>query len=354
MIFQGYQISQLLLRIPETLSSDEATLLKDYYSSCTLKTIEENVVKENILPFAADVFANLKCDPEYWTQLHGDFVRRNQKVKSILDSIFEKSNELGCKSLTLTENFGVVLSSNSCIGCFTSSDVDLSADIREREEIIRSLEYFNFTVKERNHRKKNPFSEQITMFYNEHLIKGGFWINIMWVAVARTYFIQDKYNQRLFRERLLAIEIPDTKIRVLSETPLLYFCALHIASGHYYTLTPGIKLYVDIDRLVRCCNINWETILEWTEQDNAGLRIALVMYLCHQLFDTDIPEKVYGTLLKNRRNTRLINYLYVRDTKNILGNAGKFHRLFIELASDGDMLTVSVMKRLYHLLKAIF
>ena len=54
---------------------------------------------------------------------------------------------------------------------------------------------------------------------------------------------------------------------------------------------PGVRLYVDIDRLIRNCNINWNTIIQCSKEDKSELRIAIVFYLSYQLLKTPIPEK---------------------------------------------------------------
>ena len=187
------------------------------------------------------------------------------------------------------------------------------------------------------------------MFYNPDILGQGYWINILWTTTSRAFLIQDKYDARLSKERLLAESIEGTNIRVLNETSLMYFCALHIASGHYYTLTPGLRLYVDIDRLARGCNVNWDQLIEWSKEDDAGIRIAAVMYFSHKLLKTPIPQKVYQKALKNHRNNRLINYLYNAKTNQIQNKSNKLRRLYIELASDDKNLVYAFSNKVVNL-----
>jgi len=344
MFYNGQDITSLFVRTPDSLDEKDKQLIKNFYFDNGREFVEDSIIKSKILPFAACVLANINCDRDYWNNKHGFFVKRNKDVKLLLDSVFIKMESFGCRSLALTENFGVVLRSDSCIGCFCSGDVDLYADIREKKLIESCLNNMNFYCDYRTD-YASQYSVQISMFYNPDILGEGFWINILWTTITRAFLIQEKYNARLSKERLLAKSIEGTNIRVLNETALMYFCALHIASGHYYTLTPGLRLYVDIDRLARGCVVNWDQLIEWSEEDGAGIRIAVVMYFSHKLLKTPIPKKVYQKALKNHRNNRLINYLYNAKTNQIQNKSNKLRRLYIELASDDMSLFHSAIRK---------
>jgi hypothetical protein len=342
---QGSDISSLFLRTPDSLTKEEIMLLKQFYNDNGREMIEKESVRQKILPFVADVLASINCDQKYWSDRHELYVERNEKIIEMLDSVFLEMQSYGCKTLALTENFGVVLQSQSCIGCFCSGDIDLYADIFEKEQIISCMNSLNFTHQTRTIGKREN-SEQSTMFFNGEIIPGGFWIQIVWKPVARAFFYQKKYEARLLNERLLANQIAGTKIRVLNETALMYFCALHISAGHYYTLSPGLRLYVDIDRLARGSDVNWDELMKWGIEDEAGIRIATVMYICHKLLKTPIPKRVYQEALKNKRNSRLVNYLYNTKTNQIQNKSSKLRRLYIELASDNKNLVYAIKGRL--------
>lgn len=287
---------------------------------------------------------NINCDKNYWEKKHDLFVKKNNKVRSMLNNLFINMQSFGCKTLTLAENFAVVLKSNSCIGCFCSGDVDLYADIKEKEQIEACLNNMNFYCDDRSGRV-TEYSQQISMFYNSELFEDGYWINILWTTTSRAFLIQDKYDARLAKERLLAVPAKGTSIKVLEENSLMYFCALHIACGHYYTLTPGLRLYVDIDRLARYGNLDWDLINKWAEEDDAGIRIATVMYLSNSLLKTPIPRKAFNKIFRNHRNKRFINYLYDEKTNKIQNKSNKLRRLYMELASDDLNLFSSLMKK---------
>ena len=350
LIHNDEDIISIFLKRPVDLSLDEKKKLKQYYSITDRNAIIDALKYHKIYPFAAHIFSYLNCDKVFWDKEHQKFVDRNKKIKSLLHSIFTKMKLFSCKSLTLTENFGVILSTNSCIGCFCSGDVDLSADLYEKDIIESCLNEFNFYSKKQPE-KIGQYSGQSMQFYNDRFIDGGFWINVIWKPVTRAYLIQDKYELRLSADRLKYKLIPNTNIKVLGDTSLMYFSALHISAGHYFTLSPGPRLYVDIDRLSRCLEINWKDLIKWEDEDDAGIRISMVLYICSKFLNSPIPEICFKKVLKNKRNNYLFNYLYNKKKNNFQDKGSLIRRLYIELASDDRNILFSFLSRL---LKAIF
>ena len=331
-----------LLRMPESLNNDDINFIKQFYNDHSISFIKKLVLKENIIPFASHIFIFLKCDESYWKKEHDLFLKRNKKIKLTLDSIFNTSNTAGIKSLTLTENFASLLLSKSCLGCFSSGDIDLSADISEKNKIISCMKSIGFFVDKR--KKSSSIAEkQCTMFYNDSIIDSGLWINVVWVLVTRFFLDQKKFNARLYYSRLNPTIIDNTYIRVLPPTSLLYFCALHIAAGHYYTLSPGIRLYVDIDRLVSNFKINWDDIIKWEKEDNSEIRISMVLCLCKNLLKTKIPNRVFKKISDD--SAELKTYLYNPKSMTIQKNGNKINRLYVELASKRTNLLLFLIGR---------
>jgi hypothetical protein len=344
LLFNGQDLTPLLLVDPNSLDESDKINLRQCYKQYGRIYIEKLVHDAKIIPFAAHVFINIDCDKDFWKPKHDVFLKRNNEIKALLNSIFIKLKDYECRSLTLTENFAVVLTSDLCIACFCSGDVDLSADINEKDSIIACLNSLNYFSKEQPD-KISEYSGQSMMFHNKDIIKGGFWVNVIWKPVTRAFLVQDNYEKRLFRDRLGAKLIPGTEIRVLDDTSLMYFCALHIASGHYYTLTPGIRLYVDIDRLARNKKIDWDKIINWSDEDNAGIRISMVLCISNRVLKTPIPKKVYDNVFINRRNRKLLNYLITPKSFKLQNKSSKLRRLYVELASDNKNLIINFFDR---------
>ena len=351
LFYEGQNLTSLLLAHPNSLDELDKTKLIECYNYYGRAYIEKLIIDSKIIPFAAHVFINIDCDKAFWKPKYDFYIKRNNEVKQLLNSIFIKLKNYKCNSLTLTENFAVLLTTNTSIACFCSGDIDLSADIIDKDAIISCLNSLNYFSKEQP-AKIGEYSGQSMMFFNKDIIEGGFWVNVIWKPVTRAFLVQDKYNARLSRDRLSAKLIPGTEIRVLEDTSLMYFCALHISAGHYFTLSPGLRLYFDIDRLARYRKIDWDKIIQWAEEDNAGIRIAMVMCISNQILNTPIPKKNYENVFKNRRNRKLLNYLIKQKSFEIQSKSSKLRRLYVELASDNKNLIISFVDRV--LKKIIF
>ena len=344
-LFRGKSITALLLRQPESFSLKERELLLDYYSEHSKEHLLTIAEGKKIIPFVVDVFIELECDQQFWRPHYDFYLHRNQKIKGLLDSIFNELEAFGCISVVLTENFGALLASDSSLACFCSGDVDLSADISEKNAIVNCLKSFSF---ESNNQpsKIGEYSGQSMQFYNDEAIDGGFWINVIWKPVTRAFLIQNKYEVRLNRDRLSAKKCGDSNIRILDDSSLLYFCALHSSAGHYFTLSPGLRLFVDIDRMARKPAINWQNILDWEIEDAAGIRISMALYLANKVFKTPVPVEVLSRIESRSANRKLFRYLFDSKINQIQSKSSKWRRLYVELSSDNRNLFINFFSRI--------
>ena len=352
-IFRGKSITALLLRQPESFSLEERELLLDYYSQHNKEHLLTIAEGKKIIPFVADVFIELGCDEQFWQPHYDFYLHRNHKIKGILDSIFSELEAYGCKSVVLAENFGALLASDSSLASFCSGDVDLSADIAEKDAIVNCLRSFNFESKDQP-LKIGEYSGQSMQFYSDKAIDGGFWINVIWKPVTRAFLVQDKYEVRLNRDRLVAKKRGDSNIRILDDSSLLYFCALHSSAGHYFTLSPGLRLFVDIDRMARKPYINWQNILDWEIEDGAGIRISMALYLANKVFKTPVPAEVLSRIESSSGNRRLLRYLFNSQTNQIQSKSSKWRRLYVEVSSDNKNLAINFVRRILVLLWSKF
>ena len=342
----GYNLKHLFIKQFSSLNKKEVVLIKDFYCSNDKNDIRDLLISNKILPFGANIFIKLNLDKKFWLSDYYYYLNRNKKIKKLLNLIFKKFDILKCDSITLIENFAVVLSTNSNIACFSSGDVDLSANILEKNKIVRCLNEFGFHC-ENKQDEIREYSGQSMQFYNSNFLDDGFWINVIWKPVTRAFLIQDKYDIRLNKDRLNYKIINNSRIRVLNDTSLMYFCCLHIASGHYYTLSPGLRLYYDIDRLSLRGKIDWHMLKSWEKKDSAGLRISLTLVLCKKIFNSPIPIKIFDSSLKNKRNQILMSYLYDKKNNILQNKSSLIRRLYVELSSDNKNLIISLIYRLY-------
>lgn len=342
--FNGTDIQYLFIKEFKRLTTREKNKIKEFYYSKSKTDFYDLLEYNKIIPFGANILCQLDCDKSFWRPKFEFFIDRNKKIKDLLNSIFEEFDSHSCKSIALTENFAVLLSTKSNIGCFSSGDIDISANIDEKIKIINCLNNFGF-YSEDNSDHIGEYSGQSMQFFNKNFLDNGFWINVIWKPVTRAFLIQNLYESRLEKARISYKLIDKTRIRVLSDTELMYFCCLHISAGHYFTLSPGLRLYYDIDRLASYGKINWNNLKLWEIEDNAGLRISLVLILCKKILDSKIPDYIFNSILIKFRNRLFINYLFNKKSHKVQSKSSFLRRLIIELFSENTNLIFSFFNR---------
>lgn len=344
--FNGKDIQYLFIKEFDRLSIREKDIIKKFYYSKSKSDFYELLEYNKIVPFGAKILIEMDCDKPFWKPKFQFFHERNIKIKELLNSIFQKLDSVNCKSIALTENFAVLLSTKSNIGCFSSGDVDLSANINEKDKIISCLNHFDFYSDDQSN-EMGEYYGQSMQFFNKNFFNNGFWINVIWKPVTRAFLIQNRYEKRLEKARINYKLIENTSIRVLRDTELMYFCCLHISAGHYFTLSPGLRLYYDIDRLASYGNINWNNLKLWEIEDKAGLRISFMLILSKKILNSKIPDNIFNSPLAKFRNKLLLNYLFKSSRNKIQNKSSFFRRLIIELLSDNKNIIFSFFYRFY-------
>jgi len=336
----------LFLRSKDALNDDEIKLIKDVYIREGREKVESFLRKEKSnVPFASLLLEELGIDAEYWYGVHQTYLKRNSKILYFLDEVFNHYYQKGGKSLCVVENFGSVLSSGISLGCFASNDVDLTADVEEKEFLKEAFAEKGFTL---NQRGVHPIdNKQISTFYNPDVLDGkGYWLNVMWTPVSRAYLLpQAKTGKRLHEERTEHTECyKDTAVRLLNPTAQVYFSAIHMACEHYYTASPGMSLQCDIDRVVNHRDIDWDRIARWMVEDEQGCRITMSLDLCKECLATPVPLDKFKT--DGKQYAKLRKELFVGEGQ-LNNQLGKMKRLYVELASDDKSMVVALISRLW-------
>ncbi len=335
----------LFLRSKDALSDDEIRKIKEAYEREGRDSVEAFLRKEKSnVPFASYLLSELGIDANYWKRQHKTYVDRNEQILALVDRVFDDYYQKGGKSLCVYENFGAMLSSGISIGCFASNDVDVTADIEEKEFLKEVFAENGFIL---NQRGAHPIdNKQISTFHNPDALGGsGWWLNVMWQTTSRAYMVnQKRYNKRLSIERNNGELYKNTSIRMLEPTAMAYFCALHIAIEHFFSASPGMSLYCDVDRVIRFRSIEWGKIANWISEDLAGNRITLVMDVSNRCLQTPIPKE----LLKKSSSIyqKLRDMVVDEKTHSLKPQLGKFKRLEVELLSDNKTLISSLINRI--------
>ena len=133
-----------------------------------------------------------------------------------------------------------------------------------------------------------------------------FWLNVMWRPVLRRWVpIGKELNAEDLRKRSVNITIRDTTVRILSPEDNLLLCALHTAS-HSYVRGPGLRLQLDIDRIVRRTKINWNLFLERVKSHSVCVALFPSLSIPRGLLGTPVPDWVLDALVPSERRQRMI------------------------------------------------
>jgi len=292
----------LCLKKYDLLSDKDLETLKIIYDKLGRKTMIDLAVKEKIVPFVAYTMSKTNIEKSFWQKKYNYFRDRNTKIVKLLDAIFKEMTNKNIP-IFLYENFGSLLLSGENIGLFCSGDVDLCSSLEYKEEVMKVFNSFDYFPKIRKYESLNVWTE----FCNTNK-SNDIWITVQWTPLAEKVFpVAPDINSNIFFKNIFTID--NSNIQVLSETYLLFLCLLH-TSVHKYTCSPGMKLNVDIDRLVILGKIKWERIISLSIKYNVKRRIALSLMLAYDFLNTPIPKKIISELGGGQFLTRVI-YRYL-------------------------------------------
>jgi len=134
------------------------------------------------------------------------------------------------------------------------------------------------------------------------------WFELAWRAVAGRWIRRDLEPDT---DGLIAAcyWAGGTKVGILSpEDNLLQVC-VHTAK-HSYVRAPGLRLHLDVERIVAHKTINWALFLKKVEDAHVKTSTYYSLYLAKMLFDTPIPEEVLSALKPGKgRDRRLMKLI---------------------------------------------
>ena len=345
----------LLIANPNSYTSEQKTFLIKEYNEKGKDCFYAFATNKKILPFVAHALLELNLDnDDFWYDIHKAYVSRNQKVVLLLDDVFKRLNSKGCTRVCVTENFASVLSSDACIGCFSSGDIDLFVDKNDLDIVDAVMEEMGFQIGDRLKRKKNFAYE----YYSDSFLEKRFWLNFQWYPLTRKkshFYNQHRIIKRLYGELDKTVPYKNTSIKLLSHNALLYFNLHHIASGHFFVMSPEFRLYADIDKPISAGNYDLDTIINWSKEDKAGLRTIMVLYISNLFLNTplDVPTLLKGVNV--RRFNRLKRFLITSEysTRKAPHSIVKYLLFLfkIEFLSDGTGLIPFLFDRFINLFR---
>lgn len=135
------------------------------------------------------------------------------------------------------------------------------------------------------------------------------WFELAWRAIAGRWIRRDLEPDAdaLIRG---CYDAPGTKVGILSAEDNLLQVSVHTAK-HSYVRAPGLRLHLDVERIVAHKQIDWELFLKKVEAAHVKTSTYYSLYLAKMLFDTPVPQHVLDALYpgkgKDKRILKLID-----------------------------------------------
>ena len=136
------------------------------------------------------------------------------------------------------------------------------------------------------------------------------WFELAWRAVAGRWIRPDLEpdSDRLIEDSYAA---PECDVHILSpEDNLLQVC-IHTAK-HSYLRAPGLRLHLDVERIVSHKNIDWDVFLKKADETHVKTACYFSLLIPSVLFKTPVPEYVLKRLQPNAHKENIISAAIIK------------------------------------------
>ncbi|MBE6732988.1 MAG: hypothetical protein E7561_03220 [Ruminococcaceae bacterium] len=245
--------------------------------------------------------------PEIWLEAYNKQKECQTFLKQKAIEVCGKMHENGIKMVIL-KNGGIMLDLIEDPAACPMEDVDSLVrkdDFYKAHEILLSQGFnFKFRSEFEFEHLEEAFKDGATEYYLTMPNSEKIWFELAWRAVAGRWIRPDlEPDTDLFIENSHTAK--GTFAGVLSpEDNLLQVC-IHTAK-HSYVRAPGLRLHLDVDRIVSHCEIDWDLFLEKVKQSHTKSAIYLSLWIPTCLFDTQIPQYVLEALRPKKRKLMVL------------------------------------------------
>lgn len=304
----------LILTVKDGRTNEESNTVKQLYKEVGDEALWQAAVQNKVEAVVAHTLMELSGDlplPIRWKERHQSAAA---KTSLFLQEIDNLSLFLDRRGITVAaiENGGVAYGIFPCPGCFESNDMEILVQHNKTKDIQEYLLSSGYKQTSREGRLSDDktradYSQRGWSVYHKTLAGGKeFWINVMWRPVLRRWLPmgrEPKVDDLLARS--INITIRETKVRILSPEDNVLLCALHTAS-HSYVRGPGLRLQLDIDRIVRRVSINWDIFIERAKALRVCVSVFPSLAIPRGLLGTPVPDWVLDKLIPSQRRQRMI------------------------------------------------
>lgn len=315
------------------LSSAEKAFILSGYNDENKQEIIRIATKKKVLPVVGKMLASLQIDKDFWTEKYNFFLQRNLKVTELIADVFKRFHENRIDRVCAFENYGAMLAAESDIALYSSGDVDLYADVIQKQEIENVMASFGYYPTLDDCHRHNINTE----FLKEN---GIIRINVAWKPLRR-YLLPISFDAAKYFKWGDMKCYKDTDIRVPSPETLLYMCFLRIAV-HGYSRSPDIRLYIDTINSSRN-NPDWKTVMDWAEADKVKTKFIAVATIANDLVKLPVPNYVLNEAKKDRFTQHILTETYDFEKHTLIYDPSGLKLLRVEAASDQSSVVREIM-----------
>lgn len=245
--------------------------------------------------------------PEVWKDAYNKQKERQTFLKQKAIEVCAKMQENGIKMVVL-KNGGIMLDLIEDPAACPMEDIDSlvrKEDFYKAHEILLSQGFnFKFRSEFEFEQLDEAFKDGATEYYLTMPDGEKIWFELAWRAVAGRWIRPDlEPNTDLFIEKSHTAK--ETYAYILSPEDNLLQVSIHTAK-HSYVRAPGLRLHLDVDRIVSQCKIDWDLFLEKVKQSHTKSAVYLSLYIPSRLFNTQVPQYVLDALKPKKRKLKVL------------------------------------------------
>lgn len=329
----------LTYSLKEVLSPDECSFCLSFYEKYGYDNVYQLGKKRKMLPYIASLLFKLNIDSAKWSEVSKKYRIRNLHIVHELDLLFAALQQAGANKIFVSENFGALLHSGRDLSLFSSGDIDICADISEKEIIYNVFGKLGYTIQEHY----NGCELCITAFSHHNRLPENFYLSVCWKSLYREKLpcpinFDDYINWNSLRY------YSNTQIKLPGTETLLYICLIHI-SLHSFNRPPAIRLYADILNCIYNKQVDWNLIQVWARKSKVIIRTKVSLLLAQKLLGLDIPIFILKDI--NNKSKKIISMVYDHDTKCLKSKSCMWQTYFIEILCNDNGILDGVANILY-------
>jgi hypothetical protein len=243
--------------------------------------------------------------PPHWREAHEANARLLGSYMAELDRVASLLAASDIPLLAL-KNSGIARGIYSCIGCSPMGDMDVLVQRRHFRAAHQALldDGYKFEFRSTLEEATDDAAEAGGGAEYWKMLPDGskLWFELQWRPVAGRWIMPDQEpTAEEFIER--SLPIPGTVVRLLDPTDNMLQVALH-ASKHSFVRAPGFRLNLDVDRISRYQEVDWDSLANRVERSGVKTAVYFALALPRALFNSPVPDAILQRLEPSRWKRR--------------------------------------------------